>query len=170
MPISPRGIAYDTLDLTAPWRARGAPIVFVHGITLVELAYGKEAVVTLLTLVSVHALILLTLGSIVLELALRHPGRVASLTLSNAAIVGRQIGQIGGWQALFDAGGDAWNEHMMACRFAPGALDARSADWYRTQQGSTRAGPALAIAGSTSPVSRSARSLMASSGMRSAAA
>ena len=32
MPISPRGIAYDTLDLTAPWRARGAPIVFVHGI------------------------------------------------------------------------------------------------------------------------------------------
>ena len=85
-------------------------------------------------------------GSILLELALRHPLRVASLTLSNAAIVGRQIGQIGGWQALFDVGGDAWNEHMMACRFAPGALDARSADWYRTQQGVTRAAAAMAIA------------------------
>ena len=35
------------------------------GITLVELAYGKQALVTLLTLVSVHALILLTVGSVV---------------------------------------------------------------------------------------------------------
>lgn len=61
-------------------------------------------------------------------------------------IVGRQIGRIGGWQALFDAGGDAWNEHIMACRFAPGVLDARAADWYRVQQGATRAGPAMAIA------------------------
>jgi malonate transporter len=38
------------------------------GITLVELAYGKTGLVTLLTLVSVHALILLTVGSVVLEL------------------------------------------------------------------------------------------------------
>jgi predicted permease len=38
------------------------------GITLMELAYGKDALVTLLTLVSVHALILLTVGSVVLEL------------------------------------------------------------------------------------------------------
>jgi malonate transporter and related proteins len=39
------------------------------GITLVELAYGKAGLVTLLTLVSVHALILLTVATIVLELA-----------------------------------------------------------------------------------------------------
>lgn len=39
------------------------------GIALVGLAYGKEGLVTLLTLVAVHALILLTLGSVVLELA-----------------------------------------------------------------------------------------------------
>jgi len=45
------------------------------GITLVELAYGKAAVVTLLTLVSVHALILLTLGSIVLELVVAREAR-----------------------------------------------------------------------------------------------
>lgn len=45
------------------------------GITLVELAYGKEAVVTLLTLVSVHALILLTIGSVVLELVVAREAR-----------------------------------------------------------------------------------------------
>lgn len=39
------------------------------GITLVELAYGKQGLVTLLTLVSVHALVLLTAATVVLELA-----------------------------------------------------------------------------------------------------
>ena len=45
------------------------------GITLVGLAYGKEALVTLLTLVSVHALILLTVGSVVLELVVAKEAR-----------------------------------------------------------------------------------------------
>ena len=45
------------------------------GITLVGLAYGKAGLVTLLTLVSVHALILLTLGSVVLELAVAREAR-----------------------------------------------------------------------------------------------
>jgi len=39
------------------------------GIALVGLAYGQAGVVTLLTLVAVHALILLTVGSVALELA-----------------------------------------------------------------------------------------------------
>jgi predicted permease len=39
------------------------------GIALIGLAYGQQGLVTLLTLVSVHALILLTVGSLVLELA-----------------------------------------------------------------------------------------------------
>ena len=45
------------------------------GITLVGLAYGQAGLVTLLTLVSVHALILLTVGSVVLELAAAHEVR-----------------------------------------------------------------------------------------------
>lgn len=45
------------------------------GITLVELAYGKAGLVTLLTLVSVHALILLTVASVVLELAQARESR-----------------------------------------------------------------------------------------------
>ncbi|MFP8780579.1 AEC family transporter [Hydrogenophaga sp. RWCD_12] len=45
------------------------------GVTLVDLAYGKQALVTLLTLVSVHALILLTVGSVVLELVVAREAR-----------------------------------------------------------------------------------------------
>ena len=45
------------------------------GITLVELAYGKAGLVTLLTLVSVHALILLSAGSVVLELTVAREAR-----------------------------------------------------------------------------------------------
>lgn len=45
------------------------------GITLIGLAYGQAGLVTLLTLVSVHALILLTLGSVVLELAVAREAR-----------------------------------------------------------------------------------------------
>ncbi|MBL0917543.1 MAG: AEC family transporter [Hydrogenophaga sp.] len=45
------------------------------GITLVELAYGKAGLVTLLTLVSVHALILLSVGSVVLELVVAREAR-----------------------------------------------------------------------------------------------
>ncbi|MDD3786505.1 MAG: AEC family transporter [Hydrogenophaga sp.] len=47
------------------------------GIALVELAYGQQGLVTLLTLVSVHALILLTIGSVALELAAAREARQA---------------------------------------------------------------------------------------------
>ena len=39
------------------------------GIPLVGLAYGEAGLVTLFTLISLHALVLLTLGTVVLELA-----------------------------------------------------------------------------------------------------
>lgn len=44
------------------------------GITLVQLAYGNEGVVTLLTLVSVHALLLLTVATVVLEVVVARRG------------------------------------------------------------------------------------------------
>ncbi len=47
------------------------------GIPLVELAYGTEGLVTLLTLVSVHALVLLTVITIVFELAVAREARAA---------------------------------------------------------------------------------------------
>lgn len=55
------------------------------GITLVELAYGQTGLVTLLTLVSVHALILLTTATVVLELAVAHAGPVNAHTLLTTA-------------------------------------------------------------------------------------
>ena len=78
--------ALSLLAVSIVWRGfnRGSVVLALAGtfsnmvmlgITLVELAYGKEAQVTVLTLVSVHALILLTIGSIVLELAVAREAR-----------------------------------------------------------------------------------------------
>ena len=47
------------------------------GIPLVELAYGKAGLVTLLTLVSVHALVLLTVVTVVFELVVAREARAA---------------------------------------------------------------------------------------------
>ena len=47
------------------------------GIPLVELAYGKAGLVTLLTLVSVHALVLLTFITVVFELVVAREQRLA---------------------------------------------------------------------------------------------
>ncbi|MEX1168363.1 MAG: AEC family transporter [Hydrogenophaga sp.] len=49
------------------------------GITVVQLAYGKPALVTLLTIVSVHAIILLTVTTVVLEMAVAHENRVLGM-------------------------------------------------------------------------------------------
>jgi predicted permease len=78
--------ALALLAISIAWRGfnRGSVVMALAGtfsnmvmlgITLVELAYGKAGLVTLLTLVSVHALILLTVGSIVLELAVAREAR-----------------------------------------------------------------------------------------------
>jgi len=53
------------------------------GITLIGLAYGQAGLVTLLTLVSVHALVLLTVGSVLLELAQARAARSAGDPVSS---------------------------------------------------------------------------------------
>lgn len=79
--------ALTLLTVSIVWRGfnRGSVVLALAGtfsnmvmlgITLVELAYGKAGLVTLLTVVSVHALIMLTLGSIVLELAVAREARL----------------------------------------------------------------------------------------------
>ncbi|MFW5328871.1 AEC family transporter [Hydrogenophaga sp. ZJX-1] len=79
-------VALGLLGASIAWRGfnRGSVVMAVGGvfsnmvmigITLVELAYGKAALVTLLTLVSVHALILLTVSSVVLELVVAREAR-----------------------------------------------------------------------------------------------
>ena len=68
------------------------------GIPLVGLAYGQAGLVTLFTLISLHALVLLTLATVVLELALareqvqqggaapRHPLASVGLAVRNAVV------------------------------------------------------------------------------------
>lgn len=184
MTTSTRGLTYDTTDMTPPWRRRGTPVVFHHGIganrdawsawlpvmaarhpaTRFDMrGFGNSAPLParsadLMDLLiadlfdvaprgePVHLVGESAGGTIVLAAALRHPERVASVTISNAAIVGSGIGQIDGWRALFDAGVEAWNDRMMACRFAPGAIDDAAAAWYSAQQLRTTPAAALAVA------------------------
>ena len=68
------------------------------GIPLVGMAYGKDSLVLLFTLISLHALVLLTFATVVLELlsareqqaledgALRHPLRSVGLAVRNAVV------------------------------------------------------------------------------------
>jgi len=82
------------------------------GIPLVALAYGQQGLVALFTLVSVHALILLTTGTVVLELATLHEhaesstrstSRTVMLAIRNAIIHPVPLPIIAG--LLFSAGG-----------------------------------------------------------------
>ncbi len=183
MPVSSRGIAYDSIDLTAPWKARGQPVIFLHGIGanrhtwaewLDPLAarhpiircelrgFGESASLPenqpLLDVILADVLELMPSnetvhlvgesagGTFMLALALRYPERVASVTMSNAAVVGRQVGQLDRWRPLFAQGTEAWNDHMMQNRFAPGSIDEPALKWYREQQGLSKPESVLAIA------------------------
>jgi 3-oxoadipate enol-lactonase len=189
MQLNERGIACELTDLVPPWRRRGPPVVFHHGIGTNRDAwaewlpavaarhpawrfdlrgFGESAPLPVDALLEPSALMdqliddLFSVapanapvhlvgesagGTIVLAAALRSPERVASVTISNAAISGQGIGQIDGWRALFDAGIAAWNARMMDCRFAPGAVDATAAAWYAKQQMRTRPETAMTLAG-----------------------
>ena len=55
------------------------------GIALINLLFGSQGLVTLLTLVSVHALVLLTMATVVLELAVRRDAARAAASAGGAA-------------------------------------------------------------------------------------
>lgn len=61
------------------------------GIPLMSLAYGEQGLVTLFTLISVHALVLLTSGTIIFELAAARQARQAGQ--AQARSMGRTIAQ-----------------------------------------------------------------------------
>jgi pimeloyl-ACP methyl ester carboxylesterase len=74
-------------------------------------------------------------GTVALFAALRHPARVASVTVSNAAFKGAGIAEVPGWREDFARRGmPAWSADMMAKRFWPGALDEARSDWFRSVQ------------------------------------
>ena len=74
-------------------------------------------------------------GTILLNLALRAPARVASLTLSNATHIGSSITAVREWRRIIETQGmPAWSAHMMQARFFDGALPDLAWRWYEAQQ------------------------------------
>lgn len=74
-------------------------------------------------------------GTVALAAAIRHPDRIASVAVSNAAFKGSGIAEVPGWRASFASRGmAAWSGDMMAKRFVPGGLDEARFDWFRSVQ------------------------------------
>ncbi len=77
-------------------------------------------------------------GTIVLSAALRHPDRVATLTVCNGAHRGGSIQAVHDWQRIIDESGmDGWSTHMMGCRFFDGAIPEPLWRWYHREQAKT---------------------------------
>ena len=76
-------------------------------------------------------------GTIGLFLALAHPERVHSLTLSNAAYRGGAIQNVSAWhQVLSEQGTVAWSRDMMRARFYEDGISEDEWRWFETQQAS----------------------------------
>jgi pimeloyl-ACP methyl ester carboxylesterase len=74
-------------------------------------------------------------GTVVLQLAITHPQRVATLTVSNGAHVGGSIQGVQAWERTIDEQGiKAWSDQFMRDRFVDGALDESKYAWYARQQ------------------------------------
>jgi 3-oxoadipate enol-lactonase len=74
-------------------------------------------------------------GTIALAACLEHPARFASVTMSNAAIKGGQIGYAPGWRAeIARVGIKDWSERLMEMRFVPGAASPEALDWFAALQ------------------------------------
>ena len=74
-------------------------------------------------------------GTVVLAAAARHPDRVASATVSNAAFKGAGIQYVKGWREEFRRNGvKSWSRVMMQKRFVPGVLDEARQAWFAAEQ------------------------------------
>ncbi len=85
--------------------------------------------------VPVHLMGELIGGTIALAAALAHPGRFASVAMSNAAITGGRIGYAPGWRAeIARIGMKGWSDRLMEMRFAPGAVPPPALAWFSALQ------------------------------------
>jgi pimeloyl-ACP methyl ester carboxylesterase len=74
-------------------------------------------------------------GTIALAAALRAPGRVRTLTISNGAHVGAQLQALHDWRDIMDRGGmTGWSAHMMPRRFFPGGVSPAEWRWFERVQ------------------------------------
>lgn len=74
-------------------------------------------------------------GTVVLAAAIRHPDKVASVTISNAAYKGMGIGHVAGWRdEIRRSGMKAWSAGMMEKRFAPDIPRDAALAWFASEQ------------------------------------
>ena len=169
------GIAYDIVDIAAPWAGDRLPVVFHHGIGTdrnvwtdwlpsivarhkilrfdtrgfgasdvppADYRWSLEAsLADLMEMVAlagpgpVHIVGESFGGTVCLLAAIRHPTRIASVTVSNTAYRGQGIAYVAGWRETFARQGVAtWSGDMMVKRFAAGALDEAKEAWFRSVQ------------------------------------
>jgi 3-oxoadipate enol-lactonase len=173
---TPSDLAYETIDIVAPWHRGRHPIVFHHGIgtdrhvwsdwlpsvvtrhRIVRFdtrGYGQSAVppeshawtldgalADLMEIVdvagdggAVHLVGESFGGTAALLAAIRHPERVASVTVANTAFRGATIADVPGWRAAFASRGvEAWSSDMMPKRFHDDALGDGQRRWYQSVQ------------------------------------
>ncbi|MDX2157181.1 MAG: alpha/beta hydrolase [Hyphomicrobiaceae bacterium] len=174
--LTKTGLAYDIIDLVAPWSKGRRPVVFHHGIgtdrhvwtawlpsivtghAVIRFdtrGYGQSAVppvdhawtldgalADLMEIVDlaghdgpVHLVGESFGGTAALYAAIRHPDRIASLTVSNTAFRGATIADVPGWRKAFvDPGVKAWSADMMHKRFHDGAIEPAQRQWYQAVQ------------------------------------
>jgi pimeloyl-ACP methyl ester carboxylesterase len=87
-------------------------------------------------------------GTAALAAAVAHPGRLLSLTVSNAAHRGSAVRNVRGlWSERIAAAGQAdWATQMMEWRFFPGALTEAKYRWFHDQQAECSAAATLGLA------------------------
>lgn len=85
-------------------------------------------------------------GTVALACAVDHPGRVASVGVSNGAFRGASIENVAAWQDVIDRGGmAAWSDFMMPLRFFDDAIPKEKRRWYETQQAACDPGAVMGI-------------------------
>lgn len=86
-------------------------------------------------------------GTVALAAALKHPDRIASVTVSNATHRGTGIGRVRGWrEEIARDGFAAWAEHMMPARFRDDApLSPTQRAWFARTQAASDPAPILAL-------------------------
>jgi pimeloyl-ACP methyl ester carboxylesterase len=87
-------------------------------------------------------------GTVAMAMAAAHPGRIRSLTVSNAAHKGTAVRNVRGvWQERIAESGQAdWAARMMEWRFFPGALPPAKHRWFLEQQARCSAEATLGLA------------------------
>jgi pimeloyl-ACP methyl ester carboxylesterase len=87
-------------------------------------------------------------GTVAMATAIAEPGRLLSLTVSNAAHRGSAVRNVRGvWQeSIAAAGQDAWAAGMMEQRAFPGALSSAQHRWFLDQQAHASAAAMLGLA------------------------